>query len=89
MVSGTDVGRLGGGDRAPPSPSTLNFYPRSLLLLWKHCDCLSQAVASHYSSNRRDCVRAVAGTGKVMCSEGGDAGQQPSVKVAVPNIVAT
>ena len=33
--------------------------------------------------------RAVAGTGEVMCSEGGDAGQQPSVKVAMPNIVAT
>ena len=50
---------------------------------------VSRALASHYSSNRRDCALAVAGTGEVMCSEGGDAGQQPSVKVAAPNIVAT
>ena len=68
-----------------PAPA----IPRSLLLLGKHCDCLSRALASHYSSNRRDCARAVAGTGEVMSSEGGDAGQQLSVKVAAPNIVAT
>ena len=68
-----------------PAPA----IPRSLLLLGKHCDCLSRALASHYSSNRRDCTRVVAGMGKVMCSEGGDAGQQPSVKVEAPNIVAS
>ena len=33
IVAGTNVRRIGGGDRAPPSPSILNFYPRSLLLL--------------------------------------------------------
>ena len=83
-VAGTDVGRIGGGggDRAPASPSDSTMPTQ-------HCDCLSRALASHYLSNRRDCARAVTGTGEVMCSEGGDAGQQPSVNVAAPNIVAT
>ena len=82
IVAGTDVGRMGGGgDRAPPSPSD-STMPISM----QH---ESRALASYYSSNRRDCARATAGTGEVMCSEGGDAGQQPSVKVVAPNIVAT
>ena len=86
IVAGTDIGRMGGGViEHLPAPA----IPRSLLLLGKHCDCLSRVLASHYLSNRRDCAQAVAGTGEVMCSAGGDAGQKPSAKVAAPNIVAT
>ena len=68
-MGGTDVGRMGGGGVIEHLPAPA--IPRSLLLLGKHCDCLSRALASHYSSNRHDCARAVAGTGEVMCFEGG------------------
>ena len=68
IVAGADVRRIGGMIEHLPAPA----IPRSLLLLGKHCDCLSRALASHYSFNRRDCARAMAGTGEVMCSEGGD-----------------
>ena len=82
IVAGTDVGRENRG--------VIEHLPAPAIQQCRHnACCLSRALASHYTSNRHDCARAVVGTGEVMCSEGGDAGQQPLVKVAAPNIVAT
>ena len=79
-VAWTDVGRLGGME---------HLLAPAIQQCRHNACCLLRALVSHYSSNRHDCARAVVGMGKVMCSEGGDAGQKPSVKVAAPNIVAT